>query len=143
MSNKDNLETPNVDGHSRRPIRHRQALTPWRVQHVAHATARQHRVTRYGLCHRLDTGPPRHIATLGMLATGVTDAGLAEFWARALRKLRKLRFDGQQRRDTARQMLRRGAPLPQEATWPGSTEGAWAEILAELAALMRDQELVV
>jgi hypothetical protein len=100
-------------------------------------------VTRYGLCHRLDTGSPRHIATLGMLATGVTDAGLAEFWARALRKLRKLRFDDAQRRDIARQMLRKCAPLPQEATWPGSTEGAWADVLAELAALMRDQELVV
>jgi hypothetical protein len=32
-------------------------------------------VTRYGLCHRLEAGPPRHIATLGVLETGVTDAG--------------------------------------------------------------------
>jgi hypothetical protein len=93
--------------------------------------------TRFGLCHRLETGPPRHVASFGELVTGATDADFVQFWARALRKLRKLKFDDAQRREIALQMVRKGAPLPAAAEWSGATDASWAGILAELAALIQ------
>ena len=98
--------------------------------------------TRYGLCHRLETGPPRHVATFGELATGVTDAGIAEFWARALRKLRKLRFDDAQRREIAHQLRARGTRSSRSSPTSSATRTSRREFVASATSNLERNEAI-
>ena len=62
----------------------------------------------------------RWCATLGQLETGITDADLAQFWAKALKRMRKMGLNEDERRDVARQLLHKGVVLPEQPTWPKS-----------------------
>jgi hypothetical protein len=73
------------------------------------------------------------VLSLGTLTTGMSDQGLAEFWGRALYRLRKYGLDADARREIAQQLLRAGVPLPASAAWPGATRPGWA---AELEGLL-------
>ena len=103
---------------------------------MARAGPCRHKGKTVGLLHC-----GRWAATLGVLELGATDATMAEFWARALRRLRKLGQSDGERRDVVHQLVRKGVPFPDQPTWPGSDEPQWAEVADELAALMRDQDL--
>ena len=111
------------------------------LQHGGFATWRTpgrtgHKGTsQYGLLHC-----NRWVATLGELTTGVTDVDLASFWARTLRRLRRLGLSEVGRQDVARQLIRKGVPLP-DPTWSGADEPQWRDVVAEIAALIEDNEL--
>ena len=93
--------------------------------------------TTFGLLHC-----GRWAATLGVLESGDTDATMAEFWARALRRMRKMGLSEAERHDVARQLVRKDVPWPEAAAWPGSDEPQWGEVVEELAGLIQDSALV-
>src|SRR5262245_18270064 len=91
--------------------------------------------TMYGLLHC-----GRWAATLGELCSGISDADLANFCGHALRRIQRLGLSEAERRDVAQQLRAKGVPYPEQATWRGSTDQHWAEVVAELTRLMADQE---
>src|SRR5687768_11121959 len=60
----------------------------------------------FGLLHH-----GRWCATLGQLETGINDADLAQFWAKALKRMRKMGLSDAERHDVARQLVRKGASI--------------------------------
>ena len=90
----------------------------------------------FGLLHS-----GRWCATLGELETGATDPDLARFWGGTLKRMRKLGLNDVERRAMVEQLRAKGVPLPEQPTWPRSTEPQWVEVAEELAALIRDQDL--
>jgi hypothetical protein len=59
-----------------------------------------------------------------------------EFGWFATNGMHKLGLSDAERRDVARLLVRKGVPMPEQATWPGSTEPHWQDFVGELVGYM-------
>ena len=89
--------------------------------------------------YELADGEDEPVLSLGTLATGMGDEELAEFWGRAIYRLRRYGLDEKRRREIAGQLKRAGVPLPETADWPGASRPGWADVAAELVGLIPGQ----